>query len=227
MRARHPRGTTARQRVIDAALRLVDKGGLRQLTIRALADEVGAPPMTLYTHFKGKEELLDHLFEGVIERLLDTDRRPTWKQDLEGACRHARGVLLAHPHWLPLLARATVPPPSLHFYDRLLEGMCRDGFAPEAAMHAFSTVLGFTLGAVLFERMMSVQHHPPVPVQQLALVRDMVPKLSASAFPGVMAAAPMFDVWSFDAVFELGIRSLLDGLEAKRPTPSHAGRRAL
>jgi AcrR family transcriptional regulator len=227
MRTRHPRGTTARQRVIDAALRLVDKGGLRQLTIRALADEVGAPPMTLYTHFKGKEELLDHLFEGVIERLLETERRPTWKQDLEGACRHARGVLLAHPHWLPLLARVTVPPPSLHFYDRLLEGMCRDGFAPEAAMHAFSTVLGFTLGAVLFERMMSVQHHPPVPMQQLALVQKMVPKLPAGAFPGVVATAPTFGVWSFDAVFELGIRSLLDGLEAKRPTPSRAGRHAL
>ena len=205
-----------RKRVIDAALRLVDQGGLRKLTIRALADEVGAPPMTLYTHFTGKEQLLDHLFEGVLERLLETERRPTWQQDLEGACRHGRGVLLAHPHWHPLLARVTVPPLSLHFYDRLLERMCRDGFAPEAAMHAFYTALSFTLGSVLVERMMSAHHQPPVPVQQLALVRDMVPRMPVGAFPGVAAAAPIFGLWSFDAVFELGIRSLINGLEAKR-----------
>jgi len=227
MRPRQPREKLSRHSVIDAALRLVDGGGLRRLTMRALADELGAPPMTLYTHFAGKEQLLDHLFEGVIERLLETERRPTWKQDLEGACRHARGVLLAHPHWVPLLARVTMPPPSLHFYDRLLEGMCRDGFAPDAAMHAFSTMLSFTLGEVLVERMMSAHHQPPVPVQQLALVRDMVPKLPAGAFPGVDAALPVFGVWSFDAVFELGLRSLIKGLEASRATPPRAERHAL
>jgi TetR/AcrR family tetracycline transcriptional repressor len=221
-----PRGKLSRHSVIDAALRLVDLGGLRRLTMRALADELGAPPMTLYTHFAGKEQLRDQLFAGVVERLLATERRPTWQQELETACRHARGVLLAHPHWLPLLARVTVPPPSLHFYDRLLQGMCRDGFAPDAAMHAFSTVLSFTLGEVLVERMMSAHHQPPVPVQQLAFLRELVSKLPSGAFPGVDAALPAFGVWSFDAAFDLGLRSLIRGLEANRETPLHTRRHA-
>jgi AcrR family transcriptional regulator len=224
MRRSKPEAKESGRSVIDAALRLVDKGGLRHLTIRALADEVGTAPMNLYTHFAGREELLDLLFEGVIERMLETQRRSTWKQEIDGACRHARQVLLAHPHWLPLLARVAVPWPSLHFYDRLLEGMCRDGFAPEAAMHAFSTLLSFTLGEVLVEQMMSARHQPPVPVQQHALMRTLMPQLPAGAYPGVVAAAPAFDAWSFDAVFDLGIRSLLDGLEARHRVPPNLGR---
>jgi AcrR family transcriptional regulator len=224
MRTRKPEAKESRRSVIDAALRLVDKGGLRHLTMRALADELGTAPMNLYIHFAGREELLDQLLEGVIERMLETQGRSTWKQELEGACRHARDVLLKHPHWLPLLARVNVPPPSLHFYDRLLDGMCRDGFAPEAALHAFSTLLSFTLGEVLVEQMMSARDQPPVPVQQLARVRDLLPKLPAGAYRGVAAAAPAFDAWSFDAVFELGLRTLIDGLEARHRAPPNVGR---
>lgn len=169
--------------------------------------------MSLYTHFARKEQLLDLMFDRILEHLLDVPSQATWERDLEGACRHARKVLLVHPHWLPLLTRVSVPPLSLAFYDRLVRGMRKEGFAGETAMHAFSSVLGYTLGAVLVERMMSSHHHPPVPVQRLSLVREMLPRIPGR-YSGLRATARNFDAWSFDSVFALGVHSLVTGLQS-------------
>jgi AcrR family transcriptional regulator len=198
---------------VNAALAATDRAGLHRLTIRAVADELSASPMALYGHVAGKDELHELMFDEVLARMFDGEPRRTWRLQLEGTCRHARQVLLAHPHWLPLLTRVTVPPLGLRFYDRLLALMSDDGFSPDAAVHAFSSAMSFTVGIVLVERMMGGHQHPPVPVQRLALVRDLMPSLDAAEYRGVAAAAPAFDRWTFDNVFDLGIRSLLAGIE--------------
>ncbi len=99
--------------------------------------------------------------------------------------------------------------------------MGRDGFETEAAMFAFSSAMSFVLGAVLVERMMD--GHPPVPVQRLALVKSALDHLPPRAHPRVLATAPKFGRWTFDGVFELGLQSLLDGLE--RSCARQVGRR--
>jgi AcrR family transcriptional regulator len=216
MQPRKQRGSIRRAAVIDAALHLVDREGMHRLTVRALANELETGAMSLYTHFARKEQLLDLMFERVLERMLDVAPEPTWERDLASACRHGRKVLLAHPHWYPLLTRVSVPPLSLRFYDRLIQRMRDDGFEAEEAMHAFSSVFGYMLGAVLVERLMSAHHQPPVPLQRLSLVRDMLPAMPAGRFPAVAAIAPSFAAWSFDRVFEVGIESLIAGLRSAR-----------
>jgi AcrR family transcriptional regulator len=221
MQTRHPRGSIRRDAVVDAALRIVDKAGPRGLTMRALAEELGTGTMSLYTHFARKELLLDRMFDRVLERLLNVEPQPNWELELESACHHARRVLLAHPHWYSLLSRVSVPSQSLRFYDRLVVGMRKDGLSSATAMHAFSSALGYALGAVLVERMMSAHHHPPAPIQRLSLVREILPRLPTRQYRGVRATAREFGTWSFDGVFELGVRSLIAGLNAERAPPRH------
>jgi len=69
MRKRTPRGMLSRHTVMDAALTLADTSGFHGVTIRALAAQVGVPPMTLYAHFSNKERLLDGMFERALSRL--------------------------------------------------------------------------------------------------------------------------------------------------------------
>ena len=52
---RRPRLT--RERVIQAALAVADSGGLGSLTIRSLAKELGAKPMSVYYHVANKAKL--------------------------------------------------------------------------------------------------------------------------------------------------------------------------
>jgi AcrR family transcriptional regulator len=215
MTQRSQRGSLSQDAVLDAALDLVDRVGLDRLTIRALARELGKPPMTLYTHFDSKRDLLDLAFGRLVQRLLKVHHRATWEEEFEDSCRHMRRVLLDHPHWVSLLTRVKVPVSALGPYDRLLGLMSKGGFRPEAAMFAFSAVMSHALGSVLVERMMGGT--PPLPKRRLELVKNMLAEMPRASFPRVAAVSSKFDRWNFDDVFEVGLRSLFAGLHGAMP----------
>jgi AcrR family transcriptional regulator len=159
-----------REAVLDAALAVADRKSLRGVSVRSIAAEAGIAPMSIYTHVHSKEQLLDRMLERVARLLLAPTGKATWRDDLEATALHARRLLLAHPNWIPLLARHCVPPFSLAIYDRLLGLMKKDGFTPDNAMLAVSAVMSFALGSVLVERSMSVAHEP-IPRRQLIFAR--------------------------------------------------------
>jgi AcrR family transcriptional regulator len=206
-----PRRRLSRTAVLDAVLATIDLHGLHGLTVRALAAELGVPPMTLYSYFNTKSELLDLTFEHLLHRLVPAQRHACWQPEFEAICRHMRRELLDHPHRIALLARTTMSPSALRIYDRLLHLMLNDGFEPEAAMFAFSSAMSLVLGSVLVERMMDGS--PPVPIQRLALIRGLVTAEGPDHYPHALAASRSFDRWTFDAVFDFELRSLLAGLE--------------
>jgi AcrR family transcriptional regulator len=222
------RSPVSKSDVIEAAMTLVDHDGLAVLTIRRLATEVGVPAMSLYSHFGSKEQLHDLMFDCLVQRLFPTHGGRTWQQEFETAGRHARSVLLAHPHWLPLLTRPVVPTSSLGFYDHLLRLMSDDGFPREAAIHAFSSAMSFALGFVLTERMMTPAHGVVVPLRRLMLLKEQIPTFPAGAYPHIAASKSAFDAWGFDRVFDLGLRSLIVGIESSfvhSPTKAKKRRR--
>lgn len=81
-------------------------------------------------------------------------------------------------------------------------------------MTAFSSAMSLVLGSVLVERMMGGAH--PVARQRLALIKGMVPEFPAGRYPRVAVASQHFDGWTFDAVFELELHSMLAGLDLLR-----------
>jgi AcrR family transcriptional regulator len=216
MAPRSPRGSLSLHAVLDAALALIDRDGVEGLTIRRLAREVGRPPMSLYTHFGTKRELIDLVFERMIQRLFVAHLRPTWQAEFEAGCRHMRRLLLEHPRWVALLTRVNAPPAGMDAYNRLLGLMRDDGFRPEATMFSFSSIMSYALGFVLVERLMGAEP-VSVPHQRLQLVANAVARMPVGSYPRIAAVAPRFERWTFDRVFDLGIRSLIHGIDQAMP----------
>jgi len=52
-----------KERIIDAAVDLFSKKGFEAVTMNEIADEVGIKKASIYFHFKGKEEIMDQIFE--------------------------------------------------------------------------------------------------------------------------------------------------------------------
>jgi len=150
MRQQRPRGTTTRESVVNAALEVVDDVGFDALTIRAVATAVSAPPMSLYTHFANKEELLDLMYLEVSRRLYPDSGHATWQAELLALVRHLRATLLAHPRWTPILSRRT-PPRPMPVRERLLTLMVEGGMSPAAALSGLSSALVGAIGFVLVE----------------------------------------------------------------------------
>ncbi len=60
-----------REQIAQAALDLAARGGLKRVSMAAVARRVGLVPSALYRHFKGKEEVLDATLDLIQNRLLD------------------------------------------------------------------------------------------------------------------------------------------------------------
>jgi AcrR family transcriptional regulator len=59
-----------RDDLLAAAERVIERVGLSGVTIRAILDEAGVAPGTLYTYFSGKDEIIDAVAERVLAQYL-------------------------------------------------------------------------------------------------------------------------------------------------------------
>src|SRR5688572_5528682 len=76
-RARARPGLT-RERVLHAALQIVDSEGLDALSMRRLAAELGVQAMSLYSHLADKKALLDGLQEIVLRQMPPAPPKGDW-----------------------------------------------------------------------------------------------------------------------------------------------------
>jgi len=74
-----PRGLT-RDRLVDAALEVVQGEGLEGLSMRALADRLEVKAASLYWHVRDRRELVELLAESILESVPATPGRPGWRQ---------------------------------------------------------------------------------------------------------------------------------------------------
>jgi AcrR family transcriptional regulator len=215
MRQQRPRGTTTRELVVNAALEVADRVGLDALTIRAVAGEVGAPPMSLYTHFANKEELLDLMYLELSRRLYADSGRDTWQAELSMLARHVRETLLAHPRWAPLLSRRALPV-VVPVRERILRLMVESGMPSQVALSSLSSAVIVTVGLVFVE----LAFLEPGGTSSLAARFDGLKGLfegeRAAQFEPVtreaLTGAARFD---FGTTFEVAIGTLIAGLETE------------
>ena len=219
MRQQRPRGTTRREAVIDAALKVVDEEGVGGLTIRAVAALVGAPPMSLYTHFANKEELLDLMYAEISRRLYADSGQATWQAELSALAFHIRSTLLAHPHWTPLLSRPA-PPASVPVRERVLTLMVAAGMPAREALDGLSSAILVALGLVLVE----LTFLDPDGVSRLSRRFDTVKaefaeRGDAAGEPTTRAALAGPARFDFDKSFASSLETLIVGLARKQVTP--------
>ncbi|MGA5821899.1 TetR/AcrR family transcriptional regulator C-terminal domain-containing protein [Kitasatospora sp. NPDC094028] len=98
----------SRERIVAAALRLIDEEGLDALSTRRLAAGLSVSGPSLYNHFATKDEILDAVVDTVIGEvdlsMFGTDG-PAWPQALRDWARSYRAALAAHPNIVPVLAQ--------------------------------------------------------------------------------------------------------------------------
>ena len=61
------KGKETKQRILTASLNLFSRHGFKETSVRDIAKAVSLQPGALYNHFKGKDEILQTLLEGLME----------------------------------------------------------------------------------------------------------------------------------------------------------------
>ena len=117
--------------------------------MRRLAQELSVEAMSLYTHVRNKDDLLDGMVDAVISEIPLSADGVDWKSSMRQAVLGARRVVLRHP-WVPRTVETrTAPGPAALGYVNAVVGILREGgFTIAQAHHAphifGSRLLGFT-----------------------------------------------------------------------------------
>ncbi|WP_367135293.1 MULTISPECIES: TetR/AcrR family transcriptional regulator C-terminal domain-containing protein [Streptomyces] len=137
-----------REKILDAALALVDREGLKALSMRRLAAELGVEAMTLYHYLPSKDALLDGLVERVLTQALPLPEGDAgWRPLLRGYADSLRTALLRTPALLPLLqSRPAVTPATLAAAERGLAALVSAGFPLGRALDAINALTVLVLG---------------------------------------------------------------------------------
>jgi AcrR family transcriptional regulator len=99
--SRRPRLTP--EAITEAATRIADAEGLGAVSIRRVAAEVGARPMSLYSHFSSKDELFASMAgEAVSEMLVQKPLSKDWREAVAEIARRMYATFIGHP-WLVMI----------------------------------------------------------------------------------------------------------------------------
>src|SRR5215207_7772529 len=120
-RATEPRARLSKERVLRAAIALAARDGIESLTMRKLADNLGAGAMSLYHYVPNKEVLLDGMIDIVFSEIESPATDVDWKTALRRRALSTRKALNRHRWAVGLMeSRATPGPASFALHEAVL-----------------------------------------------------------------------------------------------------------
>jgi AcrR family transcriptional regulator len=210
VRSREP---LSRDRVIEAALHVMDTEGLEAVSMRRVAREVGVEAMSLYHHVEDKEDLLDGICEHVMAGFDFPELIEDWAENCRRGARAWRRLLQAHPNVMRLFAEQRGPIRSIDSMrpmEYALKILRSCGLSDRDTAQAFHVFGGYIQGFVMME-LGSIggadEQHMKAHAELAAALPD--------DFAALQACSPYFAECSPDDQFEFGLDLLIRGLEAK------------
>ena len=199
-----------RQRVLEAALHLLDQEGLEGFSMRKLGAVLGVEAMSLYNHVESKRAV----FDGVIELLIIQAPYPeqpdaTPREEFWAFAHAFRDVLRAHPRVLPLVATSPLrTSASLALLDHLLETLHQAQITGVQSIYALQCLVGFIVGHTLLstgtQAVAGLEPGPNGPTVWQHFPADHYPRLHT--------LLPELAQWHADQEFDFGLEALFQRL---------------
>jgi AcrR family transcriptional regulator len=209
-----PRIPLSRERILSAGITLADEGGIKALSMRKLAQELGVEAMSLYNHVANKEDIVDGIVDLVANEIELPSDGTDWKTALRQNAISAHRAITRH-RWVASLwmSRGGTSPTRLGYGEFVLRSLREAAFSEDLTYHAFHTIQGYVVGFTLqevsfpFERdelkQMAAKFLREFPVDDYPYLAEHIRQhMEPSDEQG--------------GAFELGLDLILDGLERLR-----------
>jgi AcrR family transcriptional regulator len=204
----------SRDRVLRAAIRLADEGGLDSVSMRKLGQVLRVEAMSLYRHVANKDDILDGIADLVTDEFEVPSADVYWKTAIRSSVISAHQVLLDHP-WAGSLieSRSSSGPARLRYLDAMIGVLAAAGFPMPIVIRAIMALDSHTYGFVLQE--MAWPFDADGAAEAAATFASGLP---ANEHPNVRAMAEMVATAprGVPVDFEFGLDLILDGLERLR-----------
>ncbi|MCA2218946.1 TetR/AcrR family transcriptional regulator [Jidongwangia harbinensis] len=195
----------SRDRIVDAAVALLDEYGIDGLTMRRLAQAVDVTSTALYWHVKTKEDVLDLALDRIFGEVPLPEAGDDWAQDVRRLIRAWRSVMLRHP-WAPgLIGRPMLGPNVLARTEHLQSALVRGGLAGRDLAVTTRLLANYVIGAALTE---ATWRRTADPAAQREARRHIT--ADPTAYPTLNASGHLdAGRWDDDDLFERGLDAVL------------------
>jgi AcrR family transcriptional regulator len=223
--------------IVQAAVSIADAEGTDAVSMRRIARDLRAGPMSLYWHVASTEELHRLMLEEVQAQIEAPEPSGDWRADLTAYARATRAALHRHPWAIDYLgAGPPTGPNDTRNLERLLaaiEGLALDATTTMWALMTFGT---YVTGATLREIQEDRWHQAAAAAtgrmteDEVEAARDQFARqlIGSGEYPHL---AKIFDAAidpdapeSRDERFAFGLGCVLDGIAARAGLPAEHGR---
>jgi AcrR family transcriptional regulator len=207
-----------RERVLQAAVRRADEGGIESLSMRKLGQELGVEAMALYHHFANKDDLVDSMVDLVFGEIELPPTGGNWRTAMRQRAIAVRDALQRHRWAIGLMESRRRPgPANLRHHDAVIGNLRAGGFDIGMAAHAYSLLDSYIYGFALTK--MNLPFETSDEVAKVA--QSMLEPFPADEYPymvEILTDHVMKPGYDYGEEFEYGLDLILNGLERVRGT---------
>lgn len=152
-RKRKPRGSLSKQAILEAAKQLLHSEGIDALSIRKIANQLGAGTMSIYNHYPNKQDIVFDLVADFVQRAHKSmPIQSDWRAWLKQTFLNIYQASINEPEYLTLMIGSNnIGAASLDIFEDSLGCLLESGFSPTQAAIAFHQLLSFSLGAAMLQ----------------------------------------------------------------------------
>jgi AcrR family transcriptional regulator len=214
--------------IAAAAIEIADTEGFEAVSMRRVAQQLGAGTMTLYHYVANKDELVTLMMDAVMgEVLVPAQELPSeWRPAMARIAIATRESLRKHRWTLDLLDEPRPGPNKLRHLEQSLQAMAGAGLNPKDTLEAIVLIDEYVFGFAIREAQEPGEHEPGWPPG----VREFFQReLDSGEFPSVRellgedvdaGVALVRELFRQEGRFERGLERLLDGIEAGFEQPA-------
>jgi AcrR family transcriptional regulator len=199
-------------RILAAALELVDEQGADALSMRSLAQRLGSGTATLYRHFANRSELVAMMVDRMLAEVhLDAEAVTAvpWQQACILFAQNMFEALAGHGNVATLMiGHVPMGPNALAYRELCLSVLLDNRFPPVVAAHAYATLARYVLG-------FAIQIAGAATAGQDREFAAAFHGLDPSRYPATVAVADQLPV-PLEEEFTYGLRLIVAGLESSR-----------
>jgi AcrR family transcriptional regulator len=223
---RKPRFT--REQLAEAAMSIADEHGIEAVTMRRVAEHLGAGTMTLYHYVRSKEELLALLIDQMMGELVvpDYEMPADWREAFAAIARRSHQAFRAHGWIHEVIVRAEPEDAQmgnngLRHFEQSLQAASLTGLPPEDQLELISFLDDYVFGYSLREREEQIsQSHDEEHLEAISVY--IADQLKTGQFPHVEAllagrsprafVEETIERFAGEDRFERGLKRVLDGI---------------
>lgn len=203
------------QAIVDTALGVLRRDGLDAVTMRRVAQELGATAASLYVHVADKDELASLMLDQLLGQVALPEPAPErWQDQVKTLARDLVQLMEANMGIARVaIANPPVGPNALRLTDWLL-GLLRAAGAPDQVAAYGCDLLWLYCTSVAFEvsAYAAMGFDEADVAGRAAQMRQYFASLPAERFPNVVALAEPMTAGGGDERLEFGLDLLVAGL---------------